>query len=37
MERDFGLTSDQYSIIVLTFFISYLVCEVPAVCFGIFT
>lgn len=30
MEEDFDLTSDQYSIIVLVFFISYLVCEVPA-------
>lgn len=30
LEEDFNLTSDQYSIIVLVFFISYLVCEVPA-------
>lgn len=30
LEDDFNLTSDQYSIIVLVFFISYLVCEVPA-------
>jgi fucose permease len=30
LERDFKLTSEQYSIIVLVFFISYLVCEVPA-------
>ncbi|KAH7376371.1 putative nicotinamide mononucleotide permease [Plectosphaerella cucumerina] len=30
LERDFGLTSSQYSIIVLVFFISYLVFEVPA-------
>ncbi|KAL3477329.1 major facilitator superfamily domain-containing protein [Aspergillus californicus] len=30
MEDDFSLTSTQYSIIVLVFFISYLVFEVPA-------
>ncbi|KAL4778431.1 major facilitator superfamily domain-containing protein [Aspergillus varians] len=30
LEDDFGLTSSQYSIIVLVFFISYLVFEVPA-------
>ena len=30
MEDDFNLTSNQYSIIVLVFFVSYLVCEVPA-------
>ncbi|KAL4874406.1 major facilitator superfamily domain-containing protein [Aspergillus karnatakaensis] len=30
MEDDFNLTSSQYSIIVLVFFISYLVFEVPA-------
>ncbi|KAM5385159.1 hypothetical protein ACJZ2D_001120 [Fusarium nematophilum] len=30
LEEDFGLTSSQYSIIVLVFFISYLVFEVPA-------
>jgi fucose permease len=30
MEDDFKLTSSQYSIIVLAFFISYLVFEVPA-------
>ncbi|KAL2816744.1 major facilitator superfamily domain-containing protein [Aspergillus granulosus] len=30
MEDDFGLTSSQYSIIVLVFFISYLIFEVPA-------
>jgi hypothetical protein len=30
MEDDFKLTSNQYSIIVLAFFISYLVFEVPA-------
>lgn len=32
MEDDLNLSSDQYSIIVLVFFISYLVFEVPAVC-----
>ena len=30
LEDDFGLTSSQYSIIVLLFFVSYLVFEVPA-------
>ncbi|KAI5207663.1 hypothetical protein AUEXF2481DRAFT_401539 [Aureobasidium subglaciale EXF-2481] len=30
LEEDFNLTSNQYSIIVLVFFLSYLVCEVPA-------
>ncbi|KAL4867113.1 hypothetical protein BDV12DRAFT_186881 [Aspergillus spectabilis] len=30
MEDDFNLSSNQYSIIVLVFFISYLVFEVPA-------
>jgi fucose permease len=30
LEEDFGLTSSQYSIIVLVFFISYLIFEVPA-------
>lgn len=30
MEDEFGLSSSQYSIIVLVFFISYLVFEVPA-------
>ncbi len=30
LEDDFGLTSSQYSIIVLVFFVSYLVFEVPA-------
>ncbi|ODQ70638.1 hypothetical protein LIPSTDRAFT_29381 [Lipomyces starkeyi NRRL Y-11557] len=30
MEDDFNLTSEQYSIIVLLFFVSYLVAEVPA-------
>ncbi|KAG9255301.1 nicotinamide mononucleotide permease [Emericellopsis atlantica] len=30
MEDDFNLTSNQYSIIVLVFFLSYLVFEVPA-------
>jgi hypothetical protein len=30
LERDFGLTSSQYSIIVLVFFVSYLCFEVPA-------
>ncbi|KAK5941613.1 hypothetical protein PMZ80_005561 [Knufia obscura] len=30
LEDDFNLSSNQYSIIVLVFFISYLVCEVPA-------
>jgi len=30
LEDDFNLTSSQYSIIVLVFFLSYLVCEVPA-------
>ena len=30
MEDDFGMSSSQYSIIVLVFFISYLVFEVPA-------
>ncbi|KAJ5761739.1 nicotinamide mononucleotide permease protein [Penicillium nucicola] len=30
LEDDFGLTSSQYSIIVLVFFLSYLVFEVPA-------
>ncbi|KAL3441506.1 major facilitator superfamily domain-containing protein [Aspergillus insuetus] len=30
MEDDFNLTSSQYSIIVLVFFISYLIFEVPA-------
>ncbi|KIX01093.1 uncharacterized protein Z518_10159 [Rhinocladiella mackenziei CBS 650.93] len=30
LEEDFNLSSSQYSIIVLVFFISYLVCEVPA-------
>ncbi|EOO00178.1 putative nicotinamide mononucleotide permease protein [Phaeoacremonium minimum UCRPA7] len=30
LQSDFGLTSSQYSIIVLAFFISYLVFEVPA-------
>ncbi|KAL4952501.1 major facilitator superfamily domain-containing protein [Aspergillus filifer] len=30
LESDFSLTSSQYSIIVLVFFISYLVFEVPA-------
>ncbi|EKD15558.1 MFS transporter [Drepanopeziza brunnea f. sp. 'multigermtubi' MB_m1] len=30
LEDDFNLTSSQYSVIVLVFFISYLVCEVPA-------
>ncbi|KAH8878762.1 putative MFS transporter [Thozetella sp. PMI_491] len=30
LERDFSLTSDQYSIVVLLFFVSYLVAEVPA-------
>ncbi|KAL5337703.1 major facilitator superfamily domain-containing protein [Aspergillus crustosus] len=30
LEEDFNLTSSQYSIIVLVFFISYLVFEVPA-------
>ncbi|KAL4923607.1 major facilitator superfamily domain-containing protein [Aspergillus undulatus] len=30
LEDDFNLTSSQYSIIVLVFFISYLVFEVPA-------
>lgn len=29
LEEDFNLTSNQYSIIVLVFFLSYLVCEVP--------
>ncbi|EMR66291.1 putative nicotinamide mononucleotide permease protein [Eutypa lata UCREL1] len=35
MEDDFNLTSDQYSIIVLVFFISYLVFEVPAILEGL--
>ncbi|RDW91730.1 MFS transporter-1 [Coleophoma crateriformis] len=30
LEEDFNLISSQYSIIVLVFFVSYLVCEVPA-------
>ncbi|KAF7187612.1 MFS transporter prlL [Pseudocercospora fuligena] len=30
MEEDFDLTSNQYSMIVLVFFISYLICEVPS-------
>ncbi|KAL1610317.1 hypothetical protein SLS60_001983 [Paraconiothyrium brasiliense] len=30
LERDFGLTDSQYSIIVLLFFVSYLIFEVPA-------
>ncbi|KAJ4298115.1 hypothetical protein N0V90_006014 [Kalmusia sp. IMI 367209] len=30
LERDFDLTSAQYSIIVLLFFVSYLIFEVPA-------
>ena len=30
LEDDFGLSSSQYSIIVLVFFLSYLVFEVPA-------
>ena len=30
LEHDFQLTSTQYSIIVLVFFISYLLCEVPS-------
>lgn len=30
LERDFNLTSTQYSIIVLVFFVSYLCFEVPA-------
>ncbi|KAK4936973.1 hypothetical protein LTR10_022283 [Elasticomyces elasticus] len=30
MADDFNLTSSQYSVITLVFFISYLVCEVPA-------
>ncbi|KAK8131356.1 hypothetical protein PG984_007794 [Apiospora sp. TS-2023a] len=30
LARDFDLSSDQYSIIVLVFFISYLIFEVPA-------
>jgi MFS family permease len=30
LEDDFGLTSSQYSIIVLLFFVSYLIFEVPA-------
>ncbi|KAM0704684.1 hypothetical protein Q7P35_007470 [Cladosporium inversicolor] len=30
LEEDFNLTSNQYSIIVLVFFLSYLIFEVPA-------
>ncbi|KAJ0120925.1 vitamin h [Diaporthe amygdali] len=30
LEEDFKLTSTQYSIIVLVFFTSYIVCEVPS-------
>lgn len=30
MQDDFGMSSSQYSVIVLAFFISYLVFEVPA-------
>lgn len=30
LEEDFHLTSTQYSIIVLVFFTSYIVCEVPS-------
>ncbi|KAH8659783.1 putative nicotinamide mononucleotide permease [Xylariales sp. PMI_506] len=30
LQKDFGLSSDQYSIIVLIFFVSYLIFEVPA-------
>ncbi|KXJ93668.1 major facilitator superfamily domain-containing protein [Microdochium bolleyi] len=30
LEKDFALTSEQYSIIVLMFFVSYLVAEVPS-------
>ncbi|KAF9893319.1 hypothetical protein FE257_011751 [Aspergillus nanangensis] len=30
LEDDFGLTSSQYSIMVLLFFVSYLIFEVPA-------
>ncbi|ETN40641.1 uncharacterized protein HMPREF1541_04920 [Cyphellophora europaea CBS 101466] len=30
LEDDFNLTSNQYSIIVLVFFISYMICEVPS-------
>ncbi|KAI1265869.1 putative nicotinamide mononucleotide permease [Xylariaceae sp. FL1019] len=30
LEDDFGLTDNQYSIIVLIFFVSYLIFEVPA-------
>lgn len=30
LARDFGLSSEQYSIVVLMFFISYLAFEVPA-------
>ena len=30
MEDDFNLTDTQYSVIVLVFFTSYLVCEVPS-------
>lgn len=30
LEEDFNISSEQYSIIVLVFFISYLVFEVPA-------
>ncbi|KAI5361269.1 Putative MFS transporter superfamily [Septoria linicola] len=30
LEDDFELTSNQYSLIVLVFFISYLICEVPS-------
>lgn len=30
LEEDFRLTSTQYSIIVLVFFTSYIVCEVPS-------
>lgn len=30
LETDFNLTSTQYSIIVLVFFTTYVVCEVPS-------
>ena len=30
LERDFNLTSDQYSIVLLVFFISYVVFEIPS-------
>lgn len=30
MKSDFDMTSNQYSLAVLVFFISYLICEVPS-------